>query len=177
MYLILHLDVQKKFQKEIDDVIGQSRQPSLTDKPKMIYAEALTCEVLRKSSLAPFGVFHTATENTTFEGFDMPEGTLIVSNQYYVHHDPKIWGDPENFRPERFISPEGRIQKKEYLIPFSIGKRVCPGETLARDSIFLFLTNLFQRFEIRADASKPMPSMDEPVAMFDLLEAPEFFVT
>ncbi|CAG7833211.1 unnamed protein product, partial [Allacma fusca] len=44
MYLILHLDVQKKFQKEIDDVIGQSRHPSLTDKPKMIYTEALTCE-------------------------------------------------------------------------------------------------------------------------------------
>ncbi|CAG7723288.1 unnamed protein product, partial [Allacma fusca] len=56
LYLILHLDVQKKFQKEIDDVIGQSRHPSLADKPKMIYTEAMISEVLRKSSLAPFGL-------------------------------------------------------------------------------------------------------------------------
>ncbi|CAG7823518.1 unnamed protein product, partial [Allacma fusca] len=40
----LHLDVQKKFQKEIDDVIGQSRQSSIADKPRMTYTEALTCE-------------------------------------------------------------------------------------------------------------------------------------
>ncbi|CAG7726477.1 unnamed protein product, partial [Allacma fusca] len=92
LFLILHLEVQKKFQEEIDEFIGQSRHPSLADKAKMIYTEALTCEVLRKSSLAPFGLFHAATANTSFEGYDMTKGTLIVPNQYYVHHDPKIWG-------------------------------------------------------------------------------------
>ncbi|CAG7730308.1 unnamed protein product, partial [Allacma fusca] len=80
LFLILHLDIQKKFQKEIDDVIGQSRHPSLADKSKMVYTEALTCEIHRKSSLAPFGFFHAATENTTFEGYDMPKGTVIVPN-------------------------------------------------------------------------------------------------
>ncbi|CAG7826688.1 unnamed protein product, partial [Allacma fusca] len=164
----------EKFQKEIDEVIGQSRRPSLADKPKMVYTEALTCEVLRKSSMVPLGAFHVSTEDTTFEGYDMPKGTFITANQHYIHHDPKIWGDPEIFRPERFIDSEGKIQKKECLIPFSIGKRVCPGETLARDEIFLFLTNLFQRFEIRAHPSKPKPTM-EPMPILDALEPQEFF--
>ncbi|CAG7720523.1 unnamed protein product, partial [Allacma fusca] len=43
--------------KEIDDVVGPSRRPSMADKPKMVYTEALTCEVLRKSSLVPLGLF------------------------------------------------------------------------------------------------------------------------
>ncbi|CAG7731399.1 unnamed protein product, partial [Allacma fusca] len=44
LFLILHLDVQEKLQKEIDDIVGPSRRPSMADKPKMVYTEALTCE-------------------------------------------------------------------------------------------------------------------------------------
>ncbi|CAG7724089.1 unnamed protein product [Allacma fusca] len=121
--------------------------------------------------MAPFDLFHASTENTSFEGYDMPTGTLIVPNHLlYVHHDP------ENFRPEGFINPKGKIHKKEYIIPFSIGERVCAEETLARDGIFLFLTKSFQQFEFQADPGKPMPSMNKPVQFFDFLDPPKFFV-
>lgn len=36
--------------------------------------------------------------------------------------DPEIWGDPENFRPERFISKDGTFKKDEHLMPFGYGK-------------------------------------------------------
>jgi cytochrome P450 len=176
LYMANHLEVQRKFQKEIDDVVGKGRPPSLTDKPKMVYTEALICETLRKSSLLPTGVFHAATEDAIFEGYTIPKGTHVVANSYYVHQDPKIWGDPENFRPERFISADGKIQKKECLLAFSTGKRVCIGETLARDELFLFLTSMYQRFEIKADPNRPMPSM-KPTPFFDVLVPEEFFIT
>ncbi len=35
--------------------------------------------------------------------------------------DPNIWGDPDRFRPDRFIDQEGNIINREYVIPFSIG--------------------------------------------------------
>ena len=51
------------------------------------------------------------------------------------------WGqDKEMFRPERFLDDNGEIIQDEHLIPFSIGKRRCPGEALARIELFQFFT-------------------------------------
>lgn len=60
-------------------------------------------EVLRISSLAPIGVFHNTMEDVTYKNYLIPKDTLVWGNLYGVHHDKKIWGDPENFRPERFL--------------------------------------------------------------------------
>ena len=45
------------------------------------------------------------------------------------------WSDPQRFDPNRFLD-EGRFRKSERVIPFSTGKRQCPGEGVARDVIF-----------------------------------------
>ena len=50
------------------------------------------------------------------------------------------WGDGDTFRPERFLDSSGKVQKTEHLIPYSIGKRQCLGETLARAELFIFFT-------------------------------------
>jgi len=73
-----------------------------------------------------------------------------MANLYAVHNDKEIWGDPETFRPERYLTKDGKEIDKNHpkVIPFSIGKRQCLGEVLARNNIFLFLTSLFQRFDI-----------------------------
>ena len=141
----------------------------------MPYAEAFMYEVLRKSSIVPFGVFHEATETTTVGGYTIPKGSWIAVNQYFVHYDPKIWGDPENFRPERFLSPDGKSAiKHEALIPFSVGKRVCIGEQIAKDSFFLFLTAIMQKFSIKFDPNSDVPTDEIPNPLFRL--APKFNV-
>jgi cytochrome P450 len=43
-------------------------------------------------------------------------------NLSLVHMDPKIWGDPENFRPERFLDESGSLLKQNALVPFGLGK-------------------------------------------------------
>ena len=69
--------------------------------------------------------------NTTFRGYDIKKGTTVIANIYSVHFDQKTWGDPENFRPERFLSTDGKtVIRNDALIPFSIGKRQCPGDIL-----------------------------------------------
>ena len=40
--------------------------------------------------------------------------------------DPKLWKDPEEFRPERFLNEKGELDRKEYLIPFSMGQSLFP---------------------------------------------------
>lgn len=75
--------------------------------------------------------------------------------------DPGIWGDPDVFRPERFLSPDGTsVLRHEALLPFSTGRRVCLGESLARDELFLFSSSLFQRFRVTPDPNGPPPTLE-----------------
>jgi len=138
----------------------------------MPYAEAVIAETSRFASVVPMGAAHRAIVDKEFQGFMIPKDTMILGNFSYIHHDPAIWGDPENFRPERFLSPDGKTFKKhEALMPFSTGRRLCIGETLTRDSLFLFSTNLYQRFEIEFDKNGPDNGFD-PLPEFVLAPKP-----
>jgi cytochrome P450 len=70
-----------------------------------------------------------------------------LANLESEHMDPKTWGDPDCFRPERFLDKTGDLVCTENVIPFSLGKRSCLGEQLARQEIFLFLSRLLQQFQ------------------------------
>ena len=120
--MMLHPDIQDKVQAEIDDVIGADRLPSLQDRTRMPYTEAVTLEISRMASIVPFAVPHRCTETFTLRGYTIPANTLCLSNIYAVHMDPNNFPQPEVFRPERFLSEDGRkIRKSDFLIPFGIG--------------------------------------------------------
>lgn len=141
----------------------------------MPYANAVIDETLRMSSIVPLGVTHKTNQEVTHKGITYPKGTFVSINIYHIHHSEKIWGDPENFRPERFLSQDGKIYKKsENVVSFSVGKRQCLGETLARDSLFLFTTNLFQAFKVTCVPNQPQPTL-EPAIGF-ALNAEEYSV-
>lgn len=141
----------------------------------MPYTLALIDEVLRLSSIVPNGVVHQAIEDKGFQGYFIPKGSFIMVNMHYMHHNTKDWGDPEVFRPERFLSEDEKTYKKsEKLFPFQMGRRQCVGETLARDTIFLFLTNMFQKFNIKFDPNEPEPGISAKANF--ILEAKPFSV-
>ena len=79
----------------------------------------------------------------------IPGQTMSMTNTYTVHMDPAYWGDPDNFRPERFLH-QGKFVADERNIPFGIGKRRCLGETLARMENFLFFANLVKNYKFSA---------------------------
>lgn len=54
-------------------------------------------------------------------GYQIPADTMMVTNLYGMHMDEKLWGDPENFRPERFLDHRGNLKKKDYSLPFGLG--------------------------------------------------------
>ncbi|CAG7722119.1 unnamed protein product, partial [Allacma fusca] len=69
------------------------------------------------------------------------------SNIYGCLKSQEIWGDPEVFRPERFLGPDGKsVVRHKAMLPFSTGRRSCIGKSLAQDEIFLMLANLIQQF-------------------------------
>ena len=118
-------------------------------------------EVLRCSPPVIIGFSHMTTEDAKVGGYDIPKGTLVNPNIYDAHHDPDVWGDPEVFRPERFLMADGScMQRHESFIPFSVGRRVCMGESLARDSLFLFTSQLLLNFRVEPAEGAPLPTLE-----------------
>ena len=81
---------------------------------------------------------------------------MLFVNVHGPAKDPHTFGgDAFEFKPERFIDAEsGAFEKRGHVIPFSVGKRVCPGELLARQMQFLFTANLVKQFRFSAPVSK-----------------------
>ncbi|CAH1788478.1 unnamed protein product [Owenia fusiformis] len=149
LYVHYFDNVADRIHNEIEEVIGE-RQPALKDKDRMPYTEAVIFETFRVSSVVPLATTHCAMEDTKLFGYDIPEGVDVFANLWNVHHDPDVWGDPDVFRPERFIK-DGKCVRHEALIPFSMGRRACIGEQLAKKQIFLLLTSLLQQYKFHLD--------------------------
>ncbi|GAB6030771.1 hypothetical protein CHUAL_007620 [Chamberlinius hualienensis] len=159
LYMTLNPEIQEKVQNEIDSVIGRERQPSYNDRFNMPYTEAVILEVHRIVSLVPLSVPHRNVKDVVIGDYVIPQNAIIIPNLYAVHHDPNIWGDPETFRPERFLGPDGKLINTEYVLPFSVGKRACVGEPLARMELFLYFVSLLQQFTFIPPDGK-MPILD-----------------
>ena len=56
LYMMNHPEVQKKVQKEIDDVIGTERLPAWDDRLRTPYIEATLLEMQRLISLVPLSL-------------------------------------------------------------------------------------------------------------------------
>ncbi|KGL82778.1 Cytochrome P450 2J6, partial [Tinamus guttatus] len=108
------------------------------------YTNAVVHEVQRFSNILPVGVPRMTTRDTLLGGFLVPKGTLLMTSLNSVLMD-KEWETPDAFNPEHFLK-DGQFCRREAFIPFSLGKRTCPGEQLARAEIFLFFTALLQKF-------------------------------
>ncbi|XP_050416707.1 cytochrome P450 2U1 [Patella vulgata] len=148
LYMILNPDIQKKCQEEIDSVVGSNRMVSLSDKSKLPYVEATILEVQRLGNTAPASLPHMANEDAMVNGYLIPKGSMVYANLYGCHLDSKYWDDPKTFKPERFLGGDGKLKKQPSFVPFSAGSRICPGESLARMELFLFFSNILQRFTV-----------------------------
>jgi methyl farnesoate epoxidase/farnesoate epoxidase len=96
---------------------------------------------------------------------------MLIINLYSVFQDQKHWGDPEVFRPERFLDEDGNYVKDDWMISFGAGKRMCIGEVLARNAVFLFFTSLLQEFWFSVPKGDPEPSL-VPLSGFTVAPTP-----
>uniref|UniRef100_A0A182UK02 Cytochrome P450 n=1 Tax=Anopheles melas TaxID=34690 RepID=A0A182UK02_9DIPT len=154
--------VIERMQREIDEVVGHGRLPTLDDRTQLAYTEATLREAMRIDTLVPSGIAHRVQEDTTLHGYELPKDTLVVIGLDAIHNQREYWGDPERFRPERFLDEHGRLSlAKDLSVPFGAGKRLCAGETFARNIMFLTLAALMQNFNIRQPPNARLPDLSK----------------
>nr|XP_054768569.1 cytochrome P450 2U1-like [Lytechinus pictus] len=173
LYLASYTDIQTKVQRELDEVVGRGRQPTIDDRPNLPYCDATVLEIMRIRPVLPISLPHMTSADVPLGAYTIPKGTIIVPNIWAVHHDPKEWRDPSEFNPDRFLSADGqKVVKHDAWMPFSVGRRDCLGLQLAKMETFLLFTNLFQQFEFRFPPDQPTHSMR---GRFGLSMTPEPF--
>jgi cytochrome P450 len=166
LYLILNPDVQEKIFKEIQSVIGSDKKPQLTDKVNMPYTQAAINEIQRMGNIVPINLVHTVFQDTQVGKYRIPEGVVVIPQISSVHMDADYFPDPDKFDPKRYLdSDEKSITKIDQLVPFSMGKRICLGESLAKMELFLIITSMVQRYKFEIPFGEPEPST-KPVRSF-----------
>uniref|UniRef100_A0A8C0KJJ9 Cytochrome P450 2K6-like n=1 Tax=Canis lupus dingo TaxID=286419 RepID=A0A8C0KJJ9_CANLU len=145
LLMMRYPEVQKKVCDEITKVVG-SAQPRITHRTQMPYTDAVIHEVQRFANILPTGLPHATTTNVMFKNYYIPKGTEVITLLTSVLRDQTQWEKPDTFNPNHFLSSTGKFIKKEAFMPFSLGRRMCAGESLAKMELFLFFTSLMQKF-------------------------------
>ena len=159
LYFLHFPEVQERCFAEIRDHVGCERQICIKDKTELPYLEATILETLRYADIAPISGMHRVSQEVTLNGYRIPREAIVLPVLDSVLSDPDIWGDPETFRPERFLDDTGRLTKPEEHIPFLFGPRNCVGESLARMELFLFVSTMVQKFEFLRVKGESLPDL------------------
>lgn len=171
--LIEHPEVQEKVAQEVDRIVGRDRLPSLNDREKLTYTTATLYEVMRYSTIVPLAVPHATSCDVQIGGYTIPKDTWVVINIYSMHYDENLWDKPEKFMPEHFLDESGEVRlHPEGFLPFSTGRRVCLGESVAKAELFLLFSWLFQHYKFRKPAGQEDANFAEstPQAMANIMK-------
>jgi cytochrome P450 len=150
LYLIASDEtVLEKLKNKIADI-------DIMDSPRDNYINAVINESMRLYPSVWVSERLTVNDDE-FGGFSYPAGTSILTYLYGMHRHSGYWDDAERFNPERFLTPEGTINKniKNYF-PFGAGPRMCVGNNFAMAEISFVLYMIFKKFDIKA-TSTPVP--------------------
>lgn len=60
-------------------------------------------------------------------GYTIPKGVSVLAFTMGLHRDPKVFPNPENFDPDRFMAKNCFQRNPFSYIPFSAGPRNCIG--------------------------------------------------
>ncbi|KAJ7802217.1 cytochrome P450 [Mycena olivaceomarginata] len=148
--MILFPAAMKRGQEEIDSVVGQGRLPLFQDYDSLPFIQALIKEVTRWRCITPTGVAHAAMADEVYRGMFIPKGATVYANIYAMTTDPEVYPDPDEFRPERFLDTPGG----NYDLPFGFGRRFCPGQHVALQTLFISIVRILWAFDV-------LPGLDE----------------
>ncbi|XP_033340663.2 putative cytochrome P450 305a1 isoform X1 [Megalopta genalis] len=157
--MIIHQDVQRKLQKEIDSAIPPDRLPDTADRLKLPYAEAIISETMRIWPLFPLIAPRRVLCDTKLGSYRIPKDTVVVINNYSVNMDPELHPEPDKFDPERHIK-NGIYEPDVNSIIFGMGRRKCPGAILAKTALFVIFVGVMQKFTLLPVPGKEPKSVE-----------------
>ncbi|TFY58716.1 hypothetical protein EVJ58_g6245 [Rhodofomes roseus] len=78
--MVLHPEVYKQAQDEMDRVVGHDRLPTLEDRDSLPYLECIQKETYRWLCPVPLSLPHASSEDDEYRGYFIPKGTTVIPN-------------------------------------------------------------------------------------------------
>ncbi|XP_054617783.1 cytochrome P450 2K1-like [Dunckerocampus dactyliophorus] len=147
--------IQEQVRQELNSVIGD-RQVQVEDRKNLPFTDAVIHETQRVGNIVPMALPHRTSRDVTFQGHFIKKGTTVHPLLMSVLYDEDEWEKPHSFHPAHFLDKDGNFFKRDAFMPFSAGRRVCLGESLAKMELFIFFTTLIQHFRFT-----PPPGVSE----------------
>ncbi|GAB4840111.1 hypothetical protein Ancab_039636 [Ancistrocladus abbreviatus] len=157
--LLNHDHALRHVQEELDQKVGRDRWVQESDIVNLIYLQAVIKEILRLYPPGPITIPHEVIEDCHVSAYHIPKGTRLVVNIWKLHRDPRVWTTPDEFKPERFLMAEANFDvlgRHFEFIPFSSGRRSCPGITMALQVLHLTIARLLQGFNLSKPTDIPI---------------------
>ncbi|KAM5557359.1 cytochrome P450 89A2-like [Rosa sericea] len=155
--IVKYPSVQERLLAEIKGVVEETEEEvKEEDLQKMPYLKAVVLEGLRRHPPGHFVLPHSVTHDVVLDGYVVPKNGTVNFMVADMGWDPEVWEEPMEFKPERFLSKEGGDQgfditgsREIKMMPFGVGRRICPGLGLAVLHLEYFVANLVWKFEWR----------------------------
>ncbi|KAL2009213.1 hypothetical protein VTN00DRAFT_7407 [Thermoascus crustaceus] len=158
MYLLIsNPRVTAKLREELEPVMaaivanGESDGAFHYDQVKDLkYLKACIDEALRRRPPVSMGLSREVPKGgATIAGHFIQEGVSVSVPSFSVHHDPEIFPDPYEYKPERWLEMEGEEKRRalDSFIPFSTGPRACIGRNLAYFEQQILISTLVHRYD------------------------------
>ncbi|KAJ4397418.1 hypothetical protein N0V93_001645 [Gnomoniopsis smithogilvyi] len=157
--LAVNRDILRKAQVEIDQLCDQDQklEPDYSDIGRLPYLKACLLETLRWRTPTPLLLPRRLEKDDVFRDYHLPKNSIILANVWAVLQDPKHYKSPDVFDPDRFM---GEGTKGKPFSPFGVGRRMCPGDQFAMNSLMVVLSKLVRSFDFVLDGPTPDVSVE-----------------
>jgi len=154
-YLAMYPDLQQEVYEEICSHAGPDGENADYDNVnKMQLLENVLMETLRVRSV--WRTQRQALADTTIgPGIKIKKGWLVEAAVHVIHNDPAIWGDPENFRPSRWLPQEAKQRSPYAFNAFGIGPRNCIGMRLALFEVKMAFVKILSKYKLQMGKETP----------------------
>nr|ANY58159.1 putative CYP719 [synthetic construct] len=174
-FLVREPAVQEKLYQELSNFVGDRQQMGcavkVEDVNKLQYLQAVMKETMRMKPIAPLAIPHKACKDTSLGGNKVDKGTRVMVNLHALHHNPKVWKEPNTFKPERFLELKDKEMEQSFL-PFSAGMRTCAGMELGKLQFGFALANLVNAFQWTCVADGKLPDMSDLLGFVLFMKTP-----
>ncbi len=152
-----HPEAELKLREELS-AGSRGRPPQLEDLPRLPYTDKVVKESMRLYPPA-WSLARTVAKEIEVAGYRLPVGSNVVMSPWILHRDPRFFGQPEQFNPDRWTADAAQHLPKFAYFPFGGGPRLCIGASFAMMEANLLLAAIAQRFRLRLVPGHPVAAL------------------